>query len=70
MEVVTDGVDGRLVDPLASSAWGKAIEELLSDPAAGARLGSRASHTARVTYSLDRTVERTADLYHSILAGS
>ena len=70
LEVVTDGVDGRLVDPLAPSAWGQAIEELLSNPAAGARLGSRARHTARVTYSLDRTVERTAELYHSILAGS
>jgi glycosyltransferase involved in cell wall biosynthesis len=70
LEVVTDGVDGRLVDPLAPGAWGQAIEELLCDPVAGARLGSRASHTARVLYSLDRTVERTAELYHSILAGS
>ena len=70
LEVVTDGVDGRLVDPLAPRAWGRAIEELLSDPGAGARLGRRARHTARVTYSLDRTVERTAELYHSILAGS
>jgi D-inositol-3-phosphate glycosyltransferase len=70
LEVVTDGVDGRLVDPLVPSAWGRAIEELLSNPAAGARLGSRARHTARVTYSLDRTVECTAELYHSILAGS
>jgi glycosyltransferase involved in cell wall biosynthesis len=69
LEVVTDGVDGRLVDPLAPAAWGQAIEELLSNPGAGARLGSRAKHTARVTYSLDRTVERTAELYQSILAG-
>ena len=70
LEVVTDGVNGRLVDPLAPSEWGQVIQELLSNPDAGARLGSRARHTARVTYSLDRTVERTADLYQSILAGS
>lgn len=70
LEVVTDGVDGRLVDPLAPSKWGRAIVELLSNPGAGARLGSRARHTARVTYSLDRTVDRTAELYQSILAGS
>ena len=70
LEVVTDGVDGLLVDPLAPGAWGQAIEELLSNPGARARLGSRARHTARVTYSLDRTVRRTAELYQSILTGS
>jgi glycosyltransferase involved in cell wall biosynthesis len=70
LEVVTDGVDGRLVDPLVPGAWGLVIEELLSNPGAGARLGSKARHTARVTYSLDRTVGRTAELYQSILAGS
>jgi glycosyltransferase involved in cell wall biosynthesis len=70
LEVVTDGVDGRLVDPLAPQAWGQAIEDLLSNPSAAGRLGSLARDTARVTYSLDLTVERTAKLYRSILARS
>jgi glycosyltransferase involved in cell wall biosynthesis len=70
LEVVRDGVDGRLVDPLAPKAWGQVIEELLSNPGAATRLGTVARHTARVTYSLDRTVERTADLYRAILVGS
>jgi glycosyltransferase involved in cell wall biosynthesis len=70
LEVVRDGVDGRLVDPLAPRAWGQVIEELLSNPGAATRLGTVARHTARVTYSLDRTVERTADLYRAILVGS
>jgi glycosyltransferase involved in cell wall biosynthesis len=69
LEVVSDGVDGRLVDPLAPRAWGQVIEELLSNPGAATRLGTAARHTARVTYSLDRTVERTADLYRAILIG-
>ena len=67
LEVVTDGVDGRLVDPLSAGAWARAIEALLADPAEAARLGAVARGTARVTYSLDRTVDRTAELYRSLL---
>jgi glycosyltransferase involved in cell wall biosynthesis len=70
LEVITDGLDGRLVDPTAPVAWARAIEALLSRPAEATRLGSAARHTARVTYSLDRTVERTADLYRSLLKSS
>jgi glycosyltransferase involved in cell wall biosynthesis len=67
LEVITDGVDGRLVDPYASSAWAQVIEGLLSQPAAATRLGTLARHTARMTYSLERTVERTSDLYRSLV---
>jgi glycosyltransferase involved in cell wall biosynthesis len=67
LEVITDGVDGRLVDPLAPPAWAEVIEELLSQPAAATRLGTAARHTARLTFSLERTVERTADLYRSLV---
>ncbi len=67
LEVIADGVDGRLVDPFAPPAWARAIEALLSQPADATRLGAAARHTARVTYSLERTVERTADLYRSLV---
>ena len=67
LEVVTDGVDGRLVDPGAPRAWARAMEMLLSAPAEASRLGTMARRTARVTYSLDRTVERTAELYRSLV---
>lgn len=70
LEVITDRVDGRLVDPLAPPAWARVIEALLSQPAEATRLGSVARHTARVTYSLERTVERTADLYRSLIKPS
>lgn len=67
LELITDGVDGRLVEPRVPAAWAHAIEELLADPAGAARLGAAARHTARDTYSLERTVERTVALYRSIL---
>jgi glycosyltransferase involved in cell wall biosynthesis len=67
LEVITDGVDGRLVDPFTPPAWAQAIEALLSQPVEATRLGTAARHTARVTYSLERTVERTANLYRSLV---
>lgn len=67
LDLITEGVDGRLVAPLDPSAWAHAIEELLSSPTAATRLGVAARRTARETYALDHTVERTAELYRSIL---
>jgi glycosyltransferase involved in cell wall biosynthesis len=67
LEVITDGIDGRLVDPFAPPAWARVIEELLSQPADATRLGKVARNTARVTYSLERTVQCTTDLYRSLM---
>jgi glycosyltransferase involved in cell wall biosynthesis len=67
LELIRDRVDGRLVAPLDPAAWASVIEELLSSPAEAARLASGACHTARETYSLARTVERTSELYRSLL---
>jgi glycosyltransferase involved in cell wall biosynthesis len=66
-DLVTDRVDGRLVRPMAPQAWANAIEELLADPEAAGRLGAAARRTARVTFSLEHTVNRTAQLYRSLL---
>lgn len=68
LDLITEGVDGRLVGPLDPFAWAHAIEELLSNPHSATRLGAAARRTARETYALDHTVERTAELYRSILA--
>jgi L-malate glycosyltransferase len=67
LDVITQGVDGRLVDPGNPDAWALAIEELLRDGSAAARLASAARHTAREKFSLDRTVARTVELYRSLL---
>jgi len=70
LDLVTEGVDGRLVAPLEPAAWARAMDELLRDPAAAARLGAAARHTARETYALGRTVERTVTLYRSLVGAS
>lgn len=66
-DLITDRVDGRLVPPMAPSAWANAIEELLSNQGSARNLGQAARQTARVTYSLERTIQRTSDLYRSLL---
>src|SRR3954447_6408130 len=70
LDLITDGTNGRLVPPRNSSAWAGVIEELLSNPAAAKRLGEAARYTARTEYTLERTVERTVNLYCSVLARS
>ena len=67
LDLVTDGVNGRLVPPLDPAAWAVAIDDLLGDSRLANRLGAAAKHTARVTFSLEHTVERTARLYDAVL---
>jgi glycosyltransferase involved in cell wall biosynthesis len=67
LDLVTDGADGRLVAPADAAAWAAAIDDLLEAPATAARLGAAARRTARETFSLDRTVERTRALYAAVL---
>jgi glycosyltransferase involved in cell wall biosynthesis len=69
LELITDHVDGRLVDPRDPAAWSRAIEEVLGDSQTAERLGNAARRTARETYALEHTVQRTADLYRTILRG-
>jgi glycosyltransferase involved in cell wall biosynthesis len=69
LDLVTDGIDGRLVPPMASGAWAAAIEELLTNAELAGRLGTAARRTARQTFGLERTVARTAQLYESLLQG-
>jgi len=69
VDLVRHETDGLLVPPLDPAAWAAAIERLLADPSLAARLGAAARETARVTFSLDRTAERTLELYRSLLVG-
>jgi glycosyltransferase involved in cell wall biosynthesis len=70
LDVVTDNVNGRLVAPLAPEAWAGAIEELLGDPLLAGRLAQAGRHTARVTFALEHTVNRTIRLYDDVLTRS
>jgi glycosyltransferase involved in cell wall biosynthesis len=69
LDLVTDGVDGRLVPPMVPMAWAAAIDELLTDGELARRLGTAARHTARQTFGLERTVARTVQLYETLLSG-
>lgn len=70
LDLVTDGVDGRLVPPMDPTAWAAAIEMLLHDAEMAGRLGTAARRTARETFALEHTVARTIQLYQSLLHGS
>ena len=70
LDLIRDGVNGRLVPPRDRGAWARVIEELLSSPAGAERLGEAARYTAREEYTMERTVERTVRLYCSVLATS
>jgi glycosyltransferase involved in cell wall biosynthesis len=69
-DLITDRVDGLLVEPLEPAAWARALEEILADPATASRLAAAARHTARERHSLDRTVNTTAQLYRALLGSS
>lgn len=67
-EIVTDGVDGRLLAPKAPRAWGRAVLELLGDDAGRERLAAAARIRAR---DFDRTghARRVAEIYADAATG-
>lgn len=67
LDLVTDGTDGLLVPASDPSAWAVALDRLLGDAGLCRRLGQAARRTARETFSLERTVERTAEVYRDVL---
>jgi L-malate glycosyltransferase len=69
-DLITADVDGVLVPALDPGAWAEAIDRVLGDAGLAARLGGAARHTARETFSLDRTVARTLAVYQSVLGST
>ena len=70
LDLVRDGSDGLLVAPLDPAAWAAGIERLLADPVLATALGAAARHTARDTFALRHTVERTLALYQALAGGA
>lgn len=66
-DLIAHGSNGLLVPPMSPHGWAAAIERFLLDRELARRLGAAAQRTARVTFSLERTIERTAGLYRSLL---
>jgi len=67
LDLIRHETDGLLVPPLDPAAWAAAIDRVLGDPSLAARLGSAATRTARETFALERTVERTLALYREVV---
>jgi len=66
-EVITDGVNGRLVDFFDVAAWGRVLTECLADPARFAPLRAAARQTVVDRYDLDSVcLPKMVDLVESL----
>ena len=67
-DLVTDGVDGLLVEHGDTRAWARAIERLLDDPGLAARLSEAARKKVLASFTFARTLERTEAVYREAIA--
>ena len=70
VEIIEDGVTGKLVPVDNPGALAQAIADLLDDPLERARLGRNASLAARERFSLKRMTTDTEQVYSEVLAGT
>jgi glycosyltransferase involved in cell wall biosynthesis len=68
VDLLDDGVTGRLVTPGDPDALSAAILDLLGDPARRARMGAEARQVAHERYRAERLVRDVAALYEELLA--
>jgi glycosyltransferase involved in cell wall biosynthesis len=68
LEIIEDGISGKLVPPENPEALAEAINELLDDPLECARLGQNALRVARDRYSLQRMANDTERVYREALS--
>jgi glycosyltransferase involved in cell wall biosynthesis len=66
-DVVTDGVDGFLVEPGDTEAAAERLVELARDPELRARMGEAGRANARERYSVERLVDDVDRLYRELL---
>lgn len=70
MEIIDDGVSGKLVPVDDAQALAGAINDVLDDPVECSRLGRNAQLAARERYSLRRMATETERVYREVLAGA
>ena len=68
LEIIEDGVSGKLVPADDPEALAQAINDLLDDPHERSRLGRNALLAARERYSLQRMARDTERVYREVLA--
>ncbi|HKG47511.1 MAG TPA: glycosyltransferase family 4 protein [Pyrinomonadaceae bacterium] len=69
LEIITDGVTGKLVPLDNPEAMAQAVNDLLDNPLECSRLGRNAQVAARQRYSLARMASDTERIYREVLAG-
>jgi glycosyltransferase involved in cell wall biosynthesis len=69
LEIIEDGVSGRLAPVGDPEALAQAINDLLDDPHECSRLGNYALLAARERFSLARMASDTEGVYREVLAG-
>jgi glycosyltransferase involved in cell wall biosynthesis len=69
-EVITDGANGLLVEPMAPGSLATVILDALDDDGLRERLSTRAREDARQQFDISRMVRATEDLYQSLLTGA
>lgn len=67
-DLVSDGVDGLLVEHGDTRAWAAAIERLLDEPGLAERLGMAARSKVLESFTFDRTLARTEQVYREAIA--
>jgi glycosyltransferase involved in cell wall biosynthesis len=70
LEIIEDGVSGRLVPTEDPEALAQAINELLDNALERSRLASNARRTAHDRYSLTRMASDTERVYREVLGQS
>lgn len=68
-ELITDGVDGLLVQPGSPEGLAEGMIKLASNPNLASALGTAASETARARFSIDAMANSYGELYHRLTSG-
>jgi glycosyltransferase involved in cell wall biosynthesis len=66
-EMVTDGENGRLVQPARPDELSQACVELLSDPALRERMTQRGWEIVNDKFNVEGQVERLKELYRGLI---
>jgi glycosyltransferase involved in cell wall biosynthesis len=67
-DVISDGVDGRLVASASVADWYRTVADLLRDPSARAGLGAAAQRTVAQRFTIAQMSARYFDVYENVLA--
>jgi glycosyltransferase involved in cell wall biosynthesis len=70
VEIIEDGISGKLVPADDPQAMAQAINDLLGDPHERSRLGTNARLAARERFSLQRMASDTERVYRELLGGA